>query len=172
MKSEAHSADCLFFDLNEESLKKFPKPPIPLTSGSRTSSYFGKSDNHLHFIEVSLPATLLQVYELKCDHSGWFVKYEVDLAQLSKAYPRTFNNLHDQNYYKVSVFSLIRRDRFFEDDSFVVLDIPGKVIRYNLVNRNFEELCDHKVVVDQHAPNGFQFGGPKVWEYIECHSSV
>ncbi|KAK1371628.1 hypothetical protein POM88_037720 [Heracleum sosnowskyi] len=122
LKSEAYSADCLFFDLKEERLKKFPKPPIRLTLSSRRSSYFGKSGDHLHFIEA--------------------------------------------------VLSLVRRDRFIEDDSLVVLDIPGKVIRYNLVKRNFEEICEHKVLVDQHTRNGFGFGCLKVWQYVECHSSV
>ncbi|KAL8110663.1 hypothetical protein AgCh_026415 [Apium graveolens] len=120
LELEANGADCLFFNLNEERLEKFPKPPIRLTSSSRRGSYFGKSEEHLHFIEVGFHAISLHVYELKCDHSGWFVKYQIDLAQLSKAYPQKSKKLHDQYYYKVAVLSLIRRDKYLEDDSFVV----------------------------------------------------
>ncbi|KAK1371629.1 F-box domain-containing protein [Heracleum sosnowskyi] len=170
--SDVNSADCLYFNLNEERLEKFPKPPIRLTLSTIRNSYFGESDNHLHFIEVSLHSTSFHVYELKRDHSGWFVKYHVNLAQLSKAYPQMINNIHDRNNYKVAVLSLVRRDRFVEDDSFLVLDVPGKVMRYNLVKRNSEEICDYKVLVDQHARNIMRFGGLQVWQYVECHSSV
>ncbi|KAK1363093.1 putative F-box family protein [Heracleum sosnowskyi] len=163
-KSETESfvSDCLYFNVDEGKVKTFPSPPIGVELTSERSSYFGQSEDHLHFIEVCPNATSLSVYEMKSDYSEWFVKYQLDLAPISKVFPEMTKNkarLDGQNNYAVDVLSLIRRENF-QEDSFLVLKIPGKTIRYNLIDRSFKVIWD------------FAVGKLEAWQYIETLSCV
>lgn len=160
MKSE----DCQYFNLEDERLHTFPRPP---TRSLRRSFYFGESDDHLHFVEVCRYATLLHVYEMNCDHSGWFVKYQVDLAPLCKTFPQ-FNGDEDL----VSVLSIARRDKFQEDDSFLVLATCDKDVSYNLVNTSLKEMFDICEVFYQKVIPLFKYNEFKVWQYAEGHLSA
>ncbi|XP_074346745.1 F-box protein At5g07610-like [Apium graveolens] len=138
---------CLYFNVDEERLGTFPRPPIGARSRSRMSLYFGESEDHLHVIEAS--ATSLSVYEMKSDYSMWFSKYQIDLDPISRAFPeiQEKNIFEYQNDYAVKVLSLIRREKIHED-SFLVLQIPGKVIRYNLMDSSFKLIWDFGVDLD------------------------
>ncbi|WOH14667.1 hypothetical protein DCAR_0934187 [Daucus carota subsp. sativus] len=128
-------SDCFYLNVDEERLGTFPRPPIGARETSMRSYYFGESEGHLHVTEVCPYAISLNIYEMKSDYSGWFVKYWVDLAPIAKVFSEMNKHMsifHDKFDYAVSVLSLFRRENFRED-SFLVLEIPGKVIRYNLV---------------------------------------
>ncbi|KAL8118614.1 F-box protein At5g07610-like [Apium graveolens] len=166
-KSEPHStvSDCLCFNVDDERLETFPRPPTSVRSASRRSLYFGESEGHLHFIEACPYATSLIFYEMKSDYSGWFVKYQIDLDPISKVFPEMTKQkfiFHDRNDYAVAVLSLIRRENFREDP-FLTLEVPGKVIRYNLVTRSVKMIWDFSLEnVDE-----WSFGNLQVWQYIE-----
>lgn len=119
-------------------LHPFPRPPIATTLSSRRSFYFGKSDDHLHFVEVCPYATELHVYEMNRDQSGWFLKYHVDLAPVCKAFPQS----HYDKEYMVAVLSIVRKDKFQKDDSILVLGIYDKVVSYNLENRSLKKMFE------------------------------
>uniref|UniRef100_A0A164XAM9 F-box protein At3g26010-like beta-propeller domain-containing protein n=1 Tax=Daucus carota subsp. sativus TaxID=79200 RepID=A0A164XAM9_DAUCS len=139
-------SDGLYFNVDEGRLGTFPGPPIDANL-PLTGSYFGESEDHLHFVGVFPSATSLGVYELKSDCSEWFIKYLVDLAPISKAFPEMTK--HKACYFRgftfaFDVLALIRRENF-QEDSFLVLEIPGKVIRYNLVDASLKEIWDFDV---------------------------
>ncbi|KAK1361418.1 hypothetical protein POM88_045892 [Heracleum sosnowskyi] len=76
---------------------------------------------------------------MESDCSGWFLKYEVDLSPISQVFPQ-MTMTPDQVY----VLSLVRRE-IFEEDSFLVLHIPGtprKAVRYNLVDKSFKGIWE------------------------------
>ncbi|KAK1363060.1 putative F-box domain-containing protein [Heracleum sosnowskyi] len=135
--------DCFYFNADKEKLETFPRPPIAARSGGRTL-YFGESQNHLHVVDILLFS--LNVYEMKSDYSEWFIKYQIDLDSISKVFPEMTDG---KNYYAVAVLSLIRREKFEEDsfleESFLVLEIPGKAIRCNLVDRSLKLIWDFGV---------------------------
>ncbi|KAK1363310.1 hypothetical protein POM88_038871 [Heracleum sosnowskyi] len=111
------------------------------------SWYFGESEDHLHYIEVCPYATSFSVYEMKSDYSEWFVKYEIDLAPISKVVPEMTNHkahFNGGNNNAVGVLSLIRRENF-QEDSFLLLEIPSKAIGYNLEDRSFKVIWDFPV---------------------------
>lgn len=128
-----------------------PMPPLPDgwdrdgIIGPRIA-YLGESCDHLHLIEIYGSNIQFNVYEMKRDYSEWFVKYQVDLAEVANAFPGPemvwkFRRDDTNCEYVLSIFSLIRGQK--ENDAFLVLQIPaGQAIRYNLVTRNFEKLCD------------------------------
>lgn len=128
------------YDVDQERISTLPKPPRRRKFKLiRRYLYFGESAGHLHFAEVLPCATSLDVYELNCDRSGWFLKYEVDLTQLAKDLPEMTNNRHTiDDEYAFAVLSLVRRREDFNEDSLLVLEIPGKVIVYNLVDQTWK----------------------------------
>ncbi|KAL8118607.1 F-box protein At5g07610-like [Apium graveolens] len=133
--------DCFYFSVEEERLEEFPRPPIS-ASGTWEKSYFGESEDHLHVIDEVLNDPSLIVYEMKSDYSEWFIKYQIDLGPICKVFPDiTTKSVFPLDNYKVAVLSIIRREKFRED-SFLVMEIPGKVIRYNLVDRSFKLIWD------------------------------
>lgn len=140
---------CLYLNVDEDRLGTFPRPLIGARSRTRRSLYFGESEHYLHVIEASPSTTLLTVYEMKSDYSVWFSKYRIDLDPISRAFPEIKENtlFEYQNNYVVKVFSLIGREDLLED-SFLVLEIPGKVIRYNLMDRSFKLIWDFGVDLD------------------------
>ncbi|KAK1362949.1 F-box domain containing protein [Heracleum sosnowskyi] len=176
-KSEPESSlsDCLYFNVEEERLETFPRPPIGVRSSSRRSLYFGQSEDHLHVIEIRPGATSLGVYEMKNDYSEWFVKYEIDLDPISKVFPEIKDEAISEDQkgddYAVDVLSLIRRENFLED-SFLVLEIPGKAIRYNLVDRSFKLIRDFAMKTGLENLDRRAFGRLNAWQYIESLSYV
>ncbi|KAL8118618.1 hypothetical protein AgCh_016221 [Apium graveolens] len=168
-KQEPTVSDCLYFNMLDEVLETFPRPPTAVRSASRRSLYFGESEGHLHFIEACPYATSLSVYEMKSDYSLWFVKYQIDLDPISRVFPEMTKHkaiFHDKNEYAVAVLSLIRRENFREDP-FLVLEIPGKVIRYNVVTRSVKMVWDFSVDLILENINGRSFGNLQMWQYIE-----
>ncbi|KAL6585188.1 hypothetical protein OROMI_004477 [Orobanche minor] len=128
-----------YFNLDEERLETMPRPPIGLRSTKPMTFYMGVSQNHLHVVEVYASDNILNVYEMESNHSGWFIKYEVDLFPISQVFPEMIMTPD-----KVYILSLVRRENV-EEDSFLVLHIPGKprkAIHYNLVDRCFKGIWD------------------------------
>ncbi|KAF8389464.1 hypothetical protein HHK36_026159 [Tetracentron sinense] len=133
----------LYFDIEGEILGTMSLPPIPEGWKERGIMYFGESQGHLHLVEIYDPsATQFDVLEMESDYSKWFVKYHVNLDNLTTAYPEMVQkhlNPLDSNSYVYSVLCLVSGENE-EDSSSLVLHIPGKVISYNLKDKTFKQL--------------------------------
>ncbi|WOH11264.1 hypothetical protein DCAR_0830745 [Daucus carota subsp. sativus] len=147
---------CSYFNLDEERLHTMPRPPVG------QDFFVGVSQNHLHVIEACPRDNSVQVYDMKYDYSGWLVKYKVDLSPVCQVFPEMYGNCS-----LVKVLSLVRRENF-KDDSFLVFKIPGKVIRYNIVDRTFKAIWDIPVP----DPLTSTPGDFKAFQYIESLSYV
>ncbi|PWA46682.1 F-box family protein [Artemisia annua] len=155
--------DPLYFDLNVEKFKKLPLPSASVASLEGLDLvdipfYFGESRGHLHLVELAHPEKHfhLNVYEMLCDHSGWFLKYQVDLDELSITYPEMIisyahpsfkqmkiisnQDLSSPKYYFYEVLDVVRGDK--EEDTFMVVRIPSKIIRYNILDKSFKLILD------------------------------
>ncbi|KAK6117839.1 hypothetical protein DH2020_048421 [Rehmannia glutinosa] len=160
--------DSLYFNIDNQMLGVMPIPPIGWDCIN--NYYFGESFDHLHYIKIVGPELHFDVYEMRRDYSEWFIKYNVDLSPVVSAYPEIIRNYirpTSSCYYACSIFSLVRGEK--EEDSFLVLQIPGIAIRYNLVYRTFETICEFAGVV---APGGLRFRGTDGFQYIESLSCV
>lgn len=80
-----------------------------------------------------------------------------------------FSCLSNGDKYAVAVMSIIRRENF-QEVSFLVLEIPGKAIRYNLVDNSFKVIWDFAVDFGLEQIDRWAFGRLKVWQYIETFS--
>ncbi|KAL8149290.1 hypothetical protein AgCh_006336 [Apium graveolens] len=112
--------------------------------------YLGEFEGHWHLIEVDYDFTsLFDVYEMAIDHSWWFVKYQVDLSAIYSVFPEIIKN--NRYGYAFNIISLVRRGREEDDESFLVLEIPGgKIVHYNLVDKTVKKLWEY-------APIGYKF---------------
>ncbi|TYG60248.1 hypothetical protein ES288_D07G053000v1 [Gossypium darwinii] len=141
----AYNNTSFYFNVEDEELRDLPMPPIPDDwEDLRRVLYFGESRNHLHLIEIYRPPTSrFSVYEVESDYSGWFVKYNINLDPLIVAYPgmvRTYWDPSDLNYYAFSIFYIVREAN--DEESYMLLHIPEKAIRYSLKDGSFKKICD------------------------------
>ncbi|CAL5364114.1 unnamed protein product [Camellia sinensis] len=136
--------DSLYFNVDEEHLETMPMPPIPDGWEERRPRYFRESRDHLHLIEIYGPRTMqFNVYEMERDYCEWFVKYRVDLDAIPNVFPemiRSSLDPSDLHYYQFAILGLIREES--DEESFLVLHVPGKVIPYNFRDKSFRELFD------------------------------
>ncbi|KAF7148014.1 hypothetical protein RHSIM_Rhsim03G0162000 [Rhododendron simsii] len=168
--------DSLYFDIEDERLGILPMPTIPQGEGNwRPFRYYGESRGHLHLVEIYGARAQFCVYEMEADYSGWFVKYNVDLHEVGIAFPEMMQRLSwDPMYYSFAILAIVREE---EDDerSFLVLHVPGKIVRYNLVNKSFEKIgdvdpehCDSSGMIED-ALRYFWF---HAFQYIETVSRI
>ncbi|XP_060212506.1 F-box protein At5g07610-like isoform X2 [Lycium barbarum] len=122
----------VYFDVNSEEVAMISMPPRPHGYCSQKIRYFGEWGGHLHLIQVqSLYAKKFNVLELDKDTWKWSVKYRVHLARLISAFPEMVRQTSSR--YAFSILSVIRGEN--EEDSVLLLTIPGKVVSYNLVRK-------------------------------------
>ncbi|XP_076941737.1 F-box protein At5g07610-like [Bidens hawaiensis] len=137
----------LYFKIEDEKLQMLPLPVQVESSGGYYNGaipmYFGESRGHLHLVDkVSRENRLhLNVYEMFNDHSGWFVKFQVQLDELPSAFPEIMHSYLPPTspyYYQFDVFDVVRGEK--EEDTFMVVRIPGKLIRYNVHDKSFKQI--------------------------------
>lgn len=142
------SGTSLYFKIDEERLCEMPMLPVPDDSETynRMLGYFGESRDHMHFVDHihENGETRVNVYEMERDYSRWFVKYRVDLSQVSTAFPEIIpssliQRLASQEHL-FSILCVVRGE--LDEDSCLVFGVPGKVLRYNFESKTLYNLCD------------------------------
>jgi hypothetical protein len=117
-----------YFDVSSESVNILPMPP----RGKLDITYFGGSRGHLHMgVGISRLVLEFDIWELKEDYSGWFIKYHLDLHSMRRVLA---------NRCPLSVLSLIRAEN--EDESTIVFVVDDRAMSYNLYDRRSKMLCD------------------------------
>ncbi|KAL3650397.1 hypothetical protein CASFOL_006800 [Castilleja foliolosa] len=155
--------DSLYFNTNNQKLGIMPTPPFGWDCIN--NYYFGESSDHLHYVKVNGPGLKFDVYEMRRDYSEWFVKYNVDLSSIVSAYPemiRSYIRPTSSSYYAFLIFAMVRGEK--DEDSFLVLQVPGKAVKYNFVYQSFETICEFAGVVSGGALNYVSTDG---FQYIE-----
>lgn len=74
---------------------------------------------------------------MKRDYLGWFEKYHVDIEQVGGSFPEILNP-QSRLIFEFAALSIMLGEK--EDESFLVLEIPGKAVRLNLVSKIFHKL--------------------------------
>ncbi|TXG70580.1 hypothetical protein EZV62_005515 [Acer yangbiense] len=153
---------CLYFKVDDEKLRKMPMPATPIPDDwdyGRRLRYFDESREHLHLVEKYVTQNF-DIYEMEADYSGWFVKYHVNLNSIKIAFPEMITTLFHR--YNIAILAIIREAD--DGESYMVLQIPGKVIRYNLNDKTFNMI------------NGFSPGTIcncfDAYHYIETVASI
>ncbi|XP_004295371.1 PREDICTED: F-box protein At5g07610-like [Fragaria vesca subsp. vesca] len=143
-----------YFDIGEESFRVgAATPPVPMVvkniqvkecrDGGKSPiefprmfhRYFGECSGRLYLIEIySHCKTQFDVVEMEKDYSGWFVKYHVDLNPM--ALPQ-----RDLDPFVILCLSCEtergKDDEVGDSSTILLLHMPGKVISYDLRNKNF-----------------------------------
>ncbi|KAE9465056.1 hypothetical protein C3L33_03057, partial [Rhododendron williamsianum] len=152
--------DSLYYNVDEERMGIIPAPPareleivmvgILCIMGNfgaavpvRSLVIMGNLGGHLHLVETYRfgPTNQVDVYEMARDYSMWSVKYRVDDLDGVGIVRRP------RGCSSISVLCVVRTER--DEESFMVLHVPGKILGYGFADGNFKEICGVA------APEGF-----------------
>ncbi|KAI5670279.1 hypothetical protein M9H77_10643 [Catharanthus roseus] len=152
-----------YFNFDEERFVTVPIMPVIPNDWEDRRKYFGESNDHLHMIiSNGNRVTNFNVYEMDKEYSGWFIKYRIDLdiETVLKAIPESHDldiGLDPLDYYRFLVLDVIITgpEKEEEEESYLVLSIPGNVVRYNIKDKSFKKLFQFSPVdqgFDGHFP--------------------
>ncbi|KAJ0439594.1 putative F-box domain-containing protein [Helianthus annuus] len=120
-----------YFKIDDQQLHTLPLP-LGLIPSKVVTEYLGESRGHLHLIAYNKfqgGMVRVNVYEMLSDHSGWFVKYQLQLDAITRYGPG----------YVLQVVDVVRGKE--EEDTFLVLETLDKIITYNVHDRSFKQIC-------------------------------
>lgn len=92
----------------------------------------------------------LNIYEMKNEYSKWSVKYFVNVHDMMRPYP-TWRLPTDWGCD--NILSILLGER--EEDSFMVIELSGKVLRYKFVSETVSKLLDKGKRVLRHDCHDF-----------------
>ncbi|GAY60284.1 hypothetical protein CUMW_200760 [Citrus unshiu] len=156
-----------------EKLQEMPMPPVPDGWDSGIYQYFGESGGHLLLIDFCGASPFI-VYEMRTDYSGWFVKHHVDLGGVAAAFPemiRTYLDPDDLHYYGYSLLGVVGEEN--DDDSYLLLHLPNKVVHYDLKDKTYKNLLDVASDGNQAADaSSLQYRWFGAFQYYQCLACV
>ncbi|KNA08627.1 hypothetical protein SOVF_160830, partial [Spinacia oleracea] len=138
----SHTETTIFFDFDKECVESLALPKAIEGDYIERFRYFGESCGHLHLIEIRTNSVdEFDVLELnRKNKTEWVVKYRVNLDVLGRGFETEMFQDHSDRFwrglrlYAFSILAVVRENvgDDEDDDSALVLSIPGKVISYNL----------------------------------------
>lgn len=156
--------DSFYFVLENETMKTLPVPPMHTDIYTTTRLRFlGQSGGYLHLVDIE--ANLFQsppmdIYEMRRDYSGWFLKYRIDLNDIGSVFPDMVKemlvntqysedendiSIHLSRCYLCSVLS-VRRAADGESMEIIIF-IPRRIVSYNPKYNSIKVLLcfDHSI---------------------------
>ncbi|XP_071712192.1 F-box protein At5g07610-like [Rutidosis leptorrhynchoides] len=128
----------VYFNLDQQMIYQKLTPSAHLDSVFK--NFIFESRDHFLLVEIGCPLVpKIKIYELKRDYSDWFVKYNVDLEQFGGPLGEIVNVRYDVTV-EFDVLALVLGEK--EDDSFLVVEIPEKIVRLNLELKTYYKLHD------------------------------
>lgn len=86
---------------------------------------------------------MYKVYEMEKDQSGRMFKYRFDFDAVIISYPEMKYSFSTRPCYAFRVFCIVVAEE--DDDSFMVLHITGKLVRYNINDKSFSQFCSEYI---------------------------
>ena len=99
-----------------------------------------ESRDCLLFIDIIPLSMEFDVYEMYRYYSGWLLKYHVDLNPVTKEFPDMTDFFFIRPLPLFVIHCLVLGEK--EEDAYIVLELPGKAIRYNVLLNTYQKLCD------------------------------
>ncbi|KAL3650414.1 hypothetical protein CASFOL_006817 [Castilleja foliolosa] len=156
----------------DQTPKVFPKPPLQYKCYDKFDYYFGESCDHLHFVDAKSPLAEFIVYEMKRDYSEWFVKYKINIPEIERDYSEWFAKF-EGTFIVPGLENMTRRYTLVrgksDEDSFLVIAIGKRIVRYNIEQKTCETLCDFESTVGDRP---VYWGVKRPFQYIESICSV
>ncbi|XP_071739128.1 F-box protein At5g07610-like [Rutidosis leptorrhynchoides] len=128
--------------------------------------YICESRDQFLLVEIYHPhITKFKIFELKRDYSDWLVKYLVDLEEFGESlFPKTVSPPpFCSDALEFDVLSLVLGIDG-DDEYFLVVEIPGKIMRLNLASKTYHVLRtfgpSHRIKCEPELyqwPNVYQF---------------
>nr|XP_043625175.1 F-box protein At5g07610-like [Erigeron canadensis]XP_043625176.1 F-box protein At5g07610-like [Erigeron canadensis] len=86
-------------------------------------------------------AEQIAIYEMRKGYSEWSMRYLVNLDDIWKLFPRVEGLEHAVMFGSYHVLCIVLGE---EEDPFLVLEMCGKVVQYNIVLETIRELYDYR----------------------------
>ncbi|XP_074376920.1 F-box protein At5g07610-like [Apium graveolens] len=135
------SCYCFRFDVEAEKLRRVSMPEGCLR-GVVYFRYFGEFNGRLHLVcSRYLTEEVFCIYELDKDTERWFVKYRVHMDFLTSLFPEiVVKGVYNDCQYAFSILCVVSGEN--DEDSFLIMTIPGKVISYYFKRTGIEVLSE------------------------------
>ncbi|CAN7004993.1 unnamed protein product, partial [Brassica rapa subsp. trilocularis] len=136
-----------------------------------TLRFMDESRGNLYFIEVNDQSSSdLSVYEMERNGSSWSLKYHVDLEPVAAAFPEMIiTEYYTYRWiYAFSVIGFVKEE--IDAESYIVLHIPNKAVKYNFINKTFKKLCSFEPSQDDGVDNFY--GSRRSFKFIESLANV
>ncbi|XP_071712217.1 F-box protein At5g07610-like [Rutidosis leptorrhynchoides] len=158
----------VYFNLDQQMIYQKLTPSARLDFEFK--NYIFESRDHFLLVEIIMcpPVSKFKIYELKRDYSEWFVKYNVDLAEFGGPLREIFNVGYDVTT-EFDVLALVLGEK--EGDSFLVVEIPEKIVRLNLELKTYTNL--HYITfsrIDQRVCRRF-FQWPYMYQFMSLSTA-
>lgn len=147
IREDTMSLDCYRFEIGDERLRILGMPHKPQEADRAFFRYFGEYNGRLHVVYVrTRSAKRFNVLEMDRVTLKWVVKYRVHVNRFIAPFPevavqrRSDHFACDETQYAFSILCVVRGER--EEDSALVMTIPGKVVSYNFISKKVEVLAE------------------------------
>ncbi|KAK1387350.1 hypothetical protein POM88_015528 [Heracleum sosnowskyi] len=125
------------FDVEAGKLTGISLPPSYNDYNASHFGYFGEFNGHLHLVcDRDGFAERFNVFELDHVNDKWFVKYKVHFECSMFWFPEVV--VQEVLRYAYSIVSVVSGEK--EEDSALIMTIPGKVVCYNIRSKKIEVL--------------------------------
>jgi len=148
----------LYFDVNTESLKIMPMPPIFSTVNRfREMMYFGESRGRLHLAGIGRRfISRFDVWEMASDYSGWSLLYNVNLHSMKRAFP-------EQTFDTFSILNVLLAEK--EEESKVVISVDSIAVSLNVYDGTWKMLSVLEPGLEFPAELGYE--GHDAFQYFQ-----
>ncbi|XP_071707590.1 F-box protein At5g07610-like [Rutidosis leptorrhynchoides] len=128
----------VYLKMNEDHMNDIRLPVVRNGWNCKKHCYpLVESRDCLMFIDIFPPlSTMFHVYEMSKDYSGWSIMYQIDIEQVVTTESRF---LQPSLSKKFLIHCIVLGEN--EKDSFLVMEVPGKVLRYNFELYTYQVLC-------------------------------
>ena len=140
VSNDSPDSYCYRFDIESESWTTIS---IPENASSVYFPFFGEFAGHLYLVsDCNIGTTeMLDVFELDQVTKKWFIKYQVHLNCLISSFPQVVaSGRYNTSPYSFSVLSVVSGEK--EDESSLVMTIPGKIVSYNFKSKKVEVVSE------------------------------
>lgn len=172
------SISALRFDIDDEQIRETPMPVLPgFGVDEMLYRFVGESGGYLHLIEIYASfSEPFDVYQMERDCSGWFPKFRVDLNPVADVYPDMITGYQDPIdviYFDFAILSVVRGRDGSDEDSYMIMSLPDKAIRYNFGDQSLYQLSHFEPIEEETKYESLQEPGwYDAYPFIQSFASV
>ncbi|GMJ10968.1 hypothetical protein like AT5G07610 [Hibiscus trionum] len=146
-----------YFDIENECMKSIPMPRFE----TFRHWYFGESGGYLNFTIAYSSSYAFQVFEMAADRSSWYLKYRLNLTDLT-----FYKSVLSHSFGSIKYFCGIQSGE--EGDSIVLVFEDGSTLSCNLKDRTIKKGLHCAALIPDGHYFHLQLWGSQYFETLAC----